>query len=198
MKLLLAALLLLPAAAAPRGDAVQDPAPTPTDPGAPAVAAATVEGLVRALYQAVSFDPGAEPDYDMIRALCLEGCVVVQPPRGPGGPKAISIEDFITRFKTDYERAQMGVTGFHERVVNHQAQVWQQTAAVAVVFEARLDPESEEPIGSGLDRLHLVRNDGRWWIASIVTEYAHPGKPVPAAFLPASQETEGESGLRRR
>ena len=133
----------------------------PVDPRLPALAAETVDGLVEALSAAVGFAPGGKPDYEMIRGLCLEGCIFLQPPRGHAAPKPVSTEDFIAR------------------------------------FEARLDPASATPIGRGVDRLHLVRHDGRWWIASIVTEYEGPGKPLPEEYL-APARAEGKDTQRRR
>ncbi|KAA3605100.1 MAG: hypothetical protein DWQ01_21135 [Planctomycetota bacterium] len=143
---------------------------------------ATVEALVQALYQAVSFPAGTEPNWQRLKSMMGPKAIFVQPPRGGSKPMTLSVDEFIQLFKDDIERSPMKTSGFHEKVGRVEISRFGSLAHAMVVFEVRFDPKAEQPLGRGVDSLQLYRYDGRWWIASITTEYERPGKPIPATF----------------
>ena len=149
----------------------------------PAVDHSNVEAVIEALYLAVSFEPSGEPDWATLRSLFLEGAVLAQPRRGTVDLELLSVEEFVARFKGDLKTFDERGTGFSERIAGFSCTSFGRTAQCRVAFEARFDPESQDPLGRGVDGIQLVRNGERWWITSVATEYERPDLPIAAELL---------------
>jgi hypothetical protein len=156
----------------------------------------TVEGVVSALYRAVSFPPGSEPDWATLRTLLLPNAVIAQPVRGSDEVELLSVGAFIGRFNDDLDTYNMRETGFHETIARVEKTVFGRIAQCFVVFEPRTDPSSAEPLGRGVDSIELIRTGGRWWIAAITTEFERPGREIPDAFEATVDAAEGGAMAR--
>jgi len=144
----------------------------------------SVDGVVEALYRAVSFAPGGEPDWQLLRFLMLPDAVLAQPAQGSDQVELLTVEEYIGRFKQALESSMLRKTGFHGTVARVSTTVYGRLAHCLVVFEARTDPAAAQPLGRGVESIQLVRTGGRWWIAVIATEFERPGLPVPEDFSP--------------
>lgn len=142
----------------------------------------TTDGVVSALYRAVSFAPGGEPDWSVLRTLLLPDAVLAQPVRGSDEVELLTVDEFIGRFRHDLEAFEMRKTGFHERIERVETTSFGRIAHCLVVFEVRKDPAVADPLGRGVDSIELVHTGGRWWIAAIATEHEGPNRPIPGAF----------------
>ena len=145
-------------------------------------AAATPEGLVRALYDRVSSEPGTVPDWDQVRSAFLpQAIIVLRATRD--SMSVLTLDGFVQDFVTFIERANVRTTGFTERVVKTQAMVFGDIAHVLVLYEAHITG-SPRPPQQGVDSFQLLRREGRWWIVSIVNEIPTASRPLPAALQP--------------
>jgi hypothetical protein len=148
-----------------------------TDPDA-----ATAEGLVRALYDRVSSEPGAVPDWDRVRSAFLpQAIVVLRTTRD--STTVFTLDGFVQDFVNFIERANVRTTGFTERVVKTQAMVFGDIAHVLVLYEAHITG-SPRPPQQGVDSFQLIQREGRWWIVSIVNEIPTSNRPLPAVLQP--------------
>jgi hypothetical protein len=136
------------------------------------------DSVIDALYRAVSFELGGQPDWATLKSLFLEGAVLAQPRRGTRQLELLSVDQFIARFEADLKTFEERGTGFSERVAGSQCSTFGRVADCRVVFEARFDPASPDPVGRGVDHIQLVRNGKRWWIAAIATEYERADQPL--------------------
>jgi len=141
---------------------------------------ASAEGVVRELYDLVTFPAGETPDWERGRSLFLPEAVVVLRTSRTGNT-VFSVEGWIQDFMTFIERANVTATGFVERIVRTQTTEFGDIAQVWVLYEAEI-PGSGRPAQQGVDSFHLVRRDGQWLIASIVNEIPTPDRPVPAVL----------------
>lgn len=153
----------------------------------------TVHGVVGTLYRAVSFAPGEEPDWELLRSLFLEGAVLAQPSRGSEDVELWSLDHFIRSFKEDLVTYDMRKTGFYERVAGSSCSSFGRVAHCDVVFEMRTDVDSPQPLGRGVDGIQMVKTDGRWWIISVATEHERPDRPIPKALI-TEDEMNTEAG----
>ena len=165
--LLLVGILLLPAV----------PAVAQDDPDA-----ATAEGLVRALYDRVSSEPGTIPDWDQVRSAFLPQAIVVLR-TSRDSTTVFTLEGFVQDFVNFIERANVRETGFRERVVKTQATVFGDMAHVLVLYEAHITGSARPP-QQGVDSFQLIRREGRWWIVSVTNEIPTPDRPVPVGLQP--------------
>jgi hypothetical protein len=176
----LLALLLVPLSSP------QDPAAAAPGEEVPAEVR-TPEALIEAVYERVSFPAGEAPDWDAVRALMLPEALIVQPAARGRGVRPMDVEGFVQVFVDDIERLDMSAVGFQERVVSKDITSFGDVASALVVFEARMLSGPGSTPQRGLDCFHLVRQEGRWWIASIATQFAIPGDPIPERLLPADE-----------
>jgi hypothetical protein len=137
----------------------------------------TPEGLVAALYDAVTFPAGVAPDWDDARAMFLPEAVIVLR-TGRETTAVFSLEGWIDDFVRFIEEAKVVETGFSERIVRTRAMVFGDIAHVLVLYEAHITGSPRAP-QQGVDSIQLVRREGRWWIASIVNEIPAAVRPLP-------------------
>ena len=142
---------------------------------------ATATGLVAELYEEVTFDAGATPDWDRVRSMFLDRATVVLR-TGREETTVFSVDGFVEDFIAFVERANVRETGFEERVVRSKPLVFGDIAHVLVLYEAHI-PGSERPPRQGVDSFQLIRRDGRWWIVSVTNELPGPERPVPQPLL---------------
>ncbi len=150
----------------------------------PAADVSTVGGVVEALYRAVSFAPGGEPDWLLLRHLMLPGAVLAQPVPGSDQVELLTVEEYIGGFEQALDSSTLRKTGFLGTAARVSTTVYGRLAHCLVVFEATTDPAAMEPLHRGVESIQLVRTGGRWWITVIATEFERPGLPIPEDFSP--------------
>lgn len=150
----------------------------------PAVAAPqarepSAENLVRHLYDLVTFAAGETPDLDAVRATFIpEAVIVLRTSRDAS--TVMSVDDFVADWERFLEEANVKETGFKEEITALVPNVFGDIAHVLVLYESSI-PGRMEP-REGVDSFHLIRKDGRWWIAGVLNEIPTPERPVPAVL----------------
>jgi hypothetical protein len=91
-------------------------AETSGDPFGLIEAAKTPEGLIRALYDMVSFDAGPEPDWEMFRGVFLEDALIVFSPMGERPMRPMGVDGFIQDWKEFFRDAELEDKGFYETI----------------------------------------------------------------------------------
>jgi len=138
----------------------------------------TPNGLVSALYDAVTFPAGQTPDWDHVRAMFLPEAVIVLRTSWEA-TSVFSLDGFVEDFVHFIEQAKVGEKGFSEKIVRTRATVFGEIAHVLVLYEAHITGSARDP-QQGVDSIQLVQREGRWWIASIVNELPTAERPLPA------------------
>jgi hypothetical protein len=149
-------------------------------PASPTAAYTTPDSLVAALYDAVTFPAGQTPDWDHVRSMFLPEAVIVLRTSWTA-TSVFSLEGFVGDFVRFIEEAGVAEKGFSEKIVRTRSMVFGDIAHVLVLYEAHITG-SPRPPQQGVDSIHLVQRDGRWWIASIVNEIPTADRPLPAAL----------------
>jgi hypothetical protein len=135
------------------------------------------EALTRALYAAVSFDPGTEPDWSYVRSMFhRDASIVLRVSRD--SMAVMTVDGFVEDFVTFIRRFRADTSGFHEKVVRVKPLILGNIAHMLVLYEASI-PTLNRPPQQGIDSFHLVRLGGRWWITSIVNEVLNKERPLP-------------------
>jgi hypothetical protein len=139
--------------------------------------AQTAEGVVRHLYDLVTFEAGTTPDWNVVRALFIDEAVVVLR-TSRDSSSVFSVDGFVQDFISFIERANVEQTGFVEHIVRMKTMVFKDIAHVLVLYEASI-PGSPRPPQQGIDSFQLIRQGGRWLIASVMNDIPDPDHPVP-------------------
>jgi hypothetical protein len=142
-----------------------------------------VQQLIEGLYGTVSFDAGQVPAWDRARSFFLPEAVVVFAPRTEGSAQVMDLEGWVQDFISFYEDRHLETRGFRETIAGMEVTVYGNIAHAFVVFEPRVGPDWDAPSVPGVDAINLVKHDGRWWIASITTQFSSDTHPIPQRFL---------------
>jgi hypothetical protein len=135
------------------------------------------EALVRSLYDEVSFGAGQTPDWDKVRSMFIEEAVIVLRTSREKTTR-FDLEGFVDDFEKFAGGPKVQASGFEEKVLRTRTTVFREFAHVLVLYEAHV-PGSPRPPQKGIDSFHLVREDGKWRIVSILNDIPTEDHPVP-------------------
>ncbi|MEH6434718.1 hypothetical protein [Massilia sp. DD77] len=164
-----------PAAAAPAATApAAMPAARPAD-------VASIDAIVKSLYEVISGAAGAPRDWDRMRSLFApEGrmMAVGQRPDGSIGMRAMRPDDYIARNTKNF-----ATMGFYETELARTTDSFGQVAHVFSTYEARHAPGDAKPFMRGINSIQLVNDGKRWYVLSLVWRAEDPKLPLPERYL---------------
>lgn len=141
---------------------------------------ASPEGVIRQLYDQVTFPEGEKPDWDYVRSLFIPQATVVMR-TGKNETTTLSLDGWILDFVNFIYDANVSATGFEEKIVKMQTTEFGDIAHIMVLYTAFLPGKTPTP-QEGVDSFHLIKKEGRWWIVSILNEIPGPDRPKPESL----------------
>jgi hypothetical protein len=144
---------------------------------------ATIDAIVDALYESISFPPGGQPDWELLRSLFLPGGRLIPPKaEANASPPVLDVEGFISasRFFTEGDRR---LKGFHESDVRRITESFGSIAHVLSTYESRFKADDPEPFERGVNSIQLVRANDRWWAVTILWDAERGDVRIPAKYL---------------
>lgn len=136
----------------------------------------TPQDIIEYTYELMTFGPGDKPDWDIIKDLFIEDGVIVL--RTSRTDMSIMDRDgFIELWIRDYE-AGLKETGITEKKIINRYELMGDIATCYVIYAITI-PGKDYPPQYGIDCFHLIKQNGRWYISSIVNEVIRPGVEPP-------------------
>ncbi len=140
----------------------------------------TIEGIVKASYDAISGGVGAPRDWGRDRTLfdpqSRSVAVEVDPKTGAIATKANSEQDFA-----DEADAWMVKNGFTERELRLVIKRYGNVATVLSSYEGKT--AAGKIVSRGVNIFQLYFDGKRWWILSMVWDEERPNNPIPQDLL---------------
>jgi hypothetical protein len=140
----------------------------------------TIEGIVKASYEAISGAVGVPRDWGRDRTLfdpqSRSVAVEVDPKTGAVTTKAKSEQNFA-----DEADAWMVKNGFTERELAHIIKRYGNVATVLSSYEGKI--AAGKVVSRGVNIFQLYFDGKRWWILSMVWDEERPGNPIPPDLL---------------
>jgi hypothetical protein len=143
---------------------------------------ASIDAIMRAVYDVISGPAGHRRNWDRMRSLFTANARLM--PKGGRGLASGSVEDYITASGPVLER-----DGFIEREIARRVEQYGDIAHVFSTYEAR-QSESGPVFMRGINSFQLVRHAGRWWVVSIMWQAETPQTPIPAEYLTSAPAGE--------
>jgi hypothetical protein len=163
----------------------QDPAPKPA--AAKQIAAdpadvASVDAIVKALYDVISGPAGQARNWNRLRSLCLPSAKLLPIVKTAAGSRLVplAIDDYIQRSGPMLEQQ-----GFFEQEIARRSETFGDFAHVWSTYAGRRALADAEPFLRGINSIQLVRQDGRWWVLHVLWQQEADAGPIPAEYLPA-------------
>ena len=126
---------------------------------------ATLDGILRAMYEVISGPAGAPRDWTRERSLYLPGARLMPVVSNPGETprvRVLSPEDYIRRVEPIFAKED-----FWERETSRQVETFGRIAHVLSHYESLRDPNGA-PFERGSNSVQLFYDDTRWWIVSVM------------------------------
>ncbi|HFE45723.1 MAG TPA: hypothetical protein ENJ18_09575 [Nannocystis exedens] len=142
---------------------------------------ASIDAIINAVYESVSFTAPCGPDGARLRSL-VDPEVRLHKVLAGGRTLVGDINSYLEGVREQIATGEL--LGFQERELFRRTEVYGGIAQVFTTYEAVLHAASGERTVRGINSIQL-RNDGRrWWVLSILWTDEEEGEPLPVAYLP--------------
>jgi hypothetical protein len=152
----------------------------------------SLDAIVTALYDSISFEKGASPNWERFRSLFEPTAVMVRidprvtaiPAREREEPavRVSNIDGYIARTTAAIESG--ALPAFNERELNRRTEVFADLAHVFSTYERSVE---DGELRRGINSVQLVKDGARWWIVSLSwTDETDDGQ-LPSRYLPPSK-----------
>jgi len=134
-------------------------------PGASPSDLATLDAILRAMYEVISGPAGTPRDWARFRSLYLPGARLMPVVSRPGETPRVRVltpEDYIRRVEPIF-----ATEDFWERETGRQVEAFGRVAHVLSHYESLRDPNGA-PFEGGDNSVQLFYDDSRWWVVSVM------------------------------
>ena len=139
----------------------------------------SIEAVVSAIYKAISFREGEEPDMSRFRSLFNSNAQFIR--ISQDGVDTMDVESFTASFR---ERVKTGaLKSFYEAELSRQTLAFGSIAQVFSTYHKRMGTEDPEGLIRGINSLQLYNDGQRWWIISILWEDERGDNLIPPEYL---------------
>lgn len=142
---------------------------------------ATMDSVIKAMYDVISGPAGQKRDWDRMRSLFVPDARMGAAFRTRTGDIRYfggSIEKYI-----EGNDAFLIEKGFFEKELHRHADTFGNMSQVFSTYESRWKPEGAKPFERGINSIQLMNDGKRWWIVSIYWQGEDDKLPLPAEWL---------------
>jgi hypothetical protein len=159
---------------------VPDPAPRPPEPSD----VGTIDGIVKALLESLSFTIGSQPDYNRLRTLFHPLCQII-PPRNERETQSevMELEVYIRQWVESIVFTGLERKGLIIKEIARRIQSYGSIGQVFITFKGNHAPNDPDPVQRGIYSVQLLREKQRWYILSLTWDIERQNSPIPRAYL---------------
>lgn len=182
MKLITVALLVAASAVLIRAQTPATTTPAPQAKEANAADVASLDAIMKAVYDVISGDAGQKRDWDRFRTLFHKDAKLIPTGKnaqtGVIAARFLTPEDYIQRAGASLEK-----DGFHERELARKVDQYGNIAQVFSTYVSFRKKDDKDPFMRGINSFQLMNDGKRWWVISIYWQAETPDNPIPAKYL---------------
>ncbi len=157
------------------------PTPTPVKDANPADVA-SIDSIMKAVYDVISGDAAQKRDWDRFRSLFHKDAKLIPSGKnqqtGVQGARFLSPEDYIARSGPMLE-----TNGFHERELARHVDQYGNIAQVFSTYLSFHKKDDKDPFVRGINSFQLMNDGKRWWVINIYWQAESPENPIPKQYL---------------
>lgn len=142
---------------------------------------ASLDAIMKAVYDVISGDAGQKRDWDRFRTLFHKDARMIPSGKnkeGIVGARAFTPEEYITRSSPFMEKE-----GFYEREIARRTDVYGNIAQVFSTYESFHKKDDKTPFARGINSFQLLNDGTRWWVVTIYWQSESPENPIPSKYL---------------
>lgn len=143
---------------------------------------ASLDAIMKAVYDVISGDAGQARDWDRFRTLFHKDARLI--PTGVSaqtklaGATTLTPEDYIKRAGPTLMK-----DGFHERELARRVDIFGNIAQVFSTYHAFRKADDKTPFLRGINSFQLLNDGKRWWVMTIYWQAETPENPIPKKYL---------------
>ncbi len=143
---------------------------------------ATLDAILKAVYDVISGDAGKPRDWDRFRSLFHKDARLI--PAGKNAKtgvfeaNALSPDDYIKRVEPFF-----AADGFHEHELARHVDQYGNIAQVFSTYHAFRKFDDKSPFLRGINSFQLLFDGTRWWLMTIYWQAETSDNPIPKQFL---------------
>lgn len=143
---------------------------------------ASIDAIIKAVYDVISGDAGAKRDWDRFQSLFYKNARLIPSGKnaqtGMVGANALSPDDYIKRVEPIFAK-----DGFYERELASRREVYGNIAHVFSTYVSFRKSDDKKPFMRGINSFQLLNDGKRWWIVTIFWQGETPEAPIPKRYL---------------
>ena len=143
---------------------------------------ASLDAIMKAVYDVISGDAGKPRDWDRFRTLFHKDARMIpsgkNPTTGVVGARALSPEDYIKRVEPVFAKE-----GFFEREKARRVELYGNIAQVFSTYESFHNLTDKKPFMRGINSFQLLNDGKRWWVITIFWQGETADNPIPKKYL---------------
>ncbi len=142
---------------------------------------ASLDAIMKAVYDVISGDAGQKRDWDRFRSLFHKDARLIPSGKnkdGVVGARAFTPEEYITRSSPFMEKE-----GFFERETARRVDQYGSIAQVFSTYESFHKKDDKTPFARGINSFQLLNDGKRWWVITIYWQGETPETPIPKEYL---------------
>lgn len=143
---------------------------------------ASLDSIMKAVYDVISGDAGKPRDWDRFRSLFHKDARLIPSGKnaqtGIVSARSLSPEDYITRTEPVFAK-----DGFHERELARRVDQYGNIAQVFSTYHAFRKSTDKEPFLRGINSFQLLNDGKRWWVLTIYWQAETPDNLIPKEYL---------------
>jgi hypothetical protein len=143
---------------------------------------ASVDAIMRSVYDVISGDAGKARNWDRFRSLFHKDARLIptgkNPQNGVVTARVLSPEDYITRSEPLLVK-----DGFFEREIARRTEQYGNIVHVFSTYESRHKIDDKTPFARGINSFQLYNDGKRWWVLTIFWQGETGENPIPKNYL---------------
>ena len=142
---------------------------------------ASVDAIMKAVYDVISGDAGQKRDWDRFRTLFHKDARLIPSGKNKEGvtnARSLTVEEYITRSSPFMEKE-----GFFEKEIARRMDSYGNIAQVFSTYESLHKKDDKKPFARGINSFQLLNDGKRWWVVTIYWLGETPENPIPKKYL---------------
>lgn len=144
----------------------------------------TLDGIIKAFYESVSFSSGSQPNFRRFRTLFHPQGMVVPSKVDKMMPQSVlDIDSFIKNSVENIVLTGMERKGSIVGEIARRTLTFGNIAHIFSTFQTKNKQEETKPQQRGVYSIQMIRESHRWWVISLIWETERQDMPLPKAYL---------------
>lgn len=147
---------------------------------------ASLDAIMKAVYDVISGDAAKTRDWDRFRSLFYKDARLIPSSKnaetGVFGARVLSPDDYVARAAPN-----MAKNGFFESELARRVDQYGNIAHVFSTYESRHSLSDKTPFARGINSFQLLNDGKRWWVLTIYWQGETPENLIPKQYLKNSK-----------